>query len=88
MPIPASTGFKTLSFVRHPTDENTNRVIDELSAKLNPLLRQLPNKIPPNIPPNIGAQPTVTGSQGSGAALTSLLAQLVELGLIIDGTVP
>lgn len=29
----------------------------------------------------------VTGSKGSGAALTSLLAGLVKLGLITDGTV-
>lgn len=32
------------------------------------------------------AKPTVTGSKVSGAALVSLLAQLVALGLITDGT--
>lgn len=32
------------------------------------------------------AQPTVTGSKANGAALTSLLAQLAALGLIVDGT--
>lgn len=32
------------------------------------------------------AQPTVTGSRGGNAALTSLLTQLAALGLIVDGT--
>lgn len=32
------------------------------------------------------AQPQVTGSKGGNAALTSLIAQLVALGLITDGT--
>lgn len=32
------------------------------------------------------AQPTVTGAKGGNAALTSLIAALVSLGLIVDGT--
>jgi hypothetical protein len=32
------------------------------------------------------AKPTVTGSKGSNAALASLIAQLVALGLITDTT--
>lgn len=32
------------------------------------------------------AQPTVTGSRASGAALVSLLSQLATLGIIVDGT--
>ena len=87
MTVPDSTGFKTLSFVRHPTDEHTNRVIDELSAKLNPILRQLPNNIPANIPPAIGSQPLVSGAQAGNTALVlSLLAAMKAAGLITDGT--
>jgi hypothetical protein len=32
------------------------------------------------------AQPTITGSKGANAALTSLITQLAALGLIVDGT--
>lgn len=32
------------------------------------------------------AKPTVTGSKGANAALTSLMAALVTLGLVIDTT--
>lgn len=35
---------------------------------------------------NFATTPNVTGSKGSNAALTSLIAALVELGLITDGT--
>jgi hypothetical protein len=33
-----------------------------------------------------GAQPTVAGSKGGNAALTSLMTALAGLGLVVDGT--
>lgn len=59
-------------------DPVLNRVQDQLMAALNPVLRALP--------PGLDNKPTITGSAGGNAALTSLLSALEAMGLIVDNS--
>jgi hypothetical protein len=72
-----TSGFQSISTLQH-SDPETQRALDEIKAKVNPIMRSLPN--------GIGNNPTVTGNKGSNAALTNLIAQLAAMGLITDGT--
>lgn len=55
-------------------DPILNRIQDHHMEVVNPVLRDL------------GTTPLVTGAKGGNAALTSLIAALVQIGLITDGT--
>jgi hypothetical protein len=79
--IPQRPKALTKLLVKDPDDprsvaDTLHRVQDHLLSQLNPILRS----------PITSTKPTVTGSKGGNAALASLIAALVSLGLITDKT--
>ena len=64
---------KVLTKIR-AQDDVVNRLQDHLGSVLNPLLRDMRKA------------PSVTGSKGGNAALSSLISALASIGLITDQT--
>lgn len=72
---------------RLPVD-NDGRILPFQAAPAVLYIKTASRKIVALYPsvPTVGTAPTVTGSKGANAALTSLMTTLAALGIVVDGT--